>query len=299
MKAIRFKKNSNDSYSTYFAEMMVDNGYNEKTLFKQVGGILYEITDTGKYNVIDIDIKDMFQFEFNDLAIKKYVEKKDIESYKEEKVRSQKIADIVIPHHTNHKDLKILLDCLDVSIFNIIIVAGNSFGVNCNKGAKLAETDKIIFMNDDIEITTEQLLRIVNNIGEYDFVSSTQIAGTDVIKKYWGIGLFKNEDGSIRHQIAVNEKKSLFHSGFCFGVKKNTWKKIGGFDERFMTGNEDVDLGFKALEMKCKIKILDLDIRHKECQSEGRFDHCDENEKLIYKLWDQKYLKKIYKKYYK
>jgi len=299
MKAIRFKKNSNDNYSTYYAEMMVDNGYTEKTLFKQVGGILYEITENGKYNVIEVDIRDMFQFEFNDISIKKYVEKKDIESYKEEKVGSQKIADIVIPHHTNHSDLKILLECLDVSLFNIIIVSGNSFGVNCNKGAKLAETDKIIFMNDDIEITTEQILRIVNNIGEYDFVSSTQIAGTDVIKKYWGIGLFKNEDGSIRHQIAINEKKSLFHSGFCFGVKKDTWKKIGGFDERFMTGNEDVDLGFKALEMKCKIKILDLDIRHKECQSEGRFDHCDENEKLIYKLWDQKYLKKIYKKYYK
>ena len=72
---------------------------------------------------------------------------------------SEKLADLVIPHHTNHSDLKRLLEMIDVSLFNIIVCAGRSFGANCNKGAKLAETNKVIFLNDDIEISNEQLIK--------------------------------------------------------------------------------------------------------------------------------------------
>ena len=73
---------------------------------------------------------------------------------------------------------------------------------------------------------------------------------------------------------------------------------MDGFDERFKTGNEDVDFGLRALEKDLKMRIFDLEIRHKECQSEGRFDYIQENEKLIYSIWGQRKLRNIYNKYY-
>lgn len=209
----------------------------------------------------------------------------------------KKLADIIIPHHTNNRDLAILLENIDLSIFNVIVCAGQSFGVNCNKGARLAETDKLIFINDDVELKNWQLIKILNNIGPYDFISSTQIAGLQKINKYWGIGLFTKGD-KIIHSISFEEKYSLFPSGFFFGIKRKHWEKLGGFNEQFRTGNEDVDFGLRALKLKLKTRIFDLEIRHKECQSKGRFDYINQNEELIYSLWSQAKLRSVFNKFY-
>ena len=61
-----------------------------------------------------------------------------------------KVADIIIPHHNRHDMLKECLESLDNDIFNIIIVSGGTFAENCNKGAKIATTDNLIFLNDDV-----------------------------------------------------------------------------------------------------------------------------------------------------
>ena len=211
-------------------------------------------------------------------------------------MKSEKIADIIIPHHNRHDMLKILLEGININIFNIIIISGGSFGYNCNKGSELAETDKLIFCNDDIKISSEQLIRITNCLNDYDFVGSTQVAGKKK-KKYWGIGLFKVKDRII-HSISIRQEDSLFPSGFLFGIKKSVWEKMGKFNERYKTGNEDVDFGLRAIRAKLKMKILDLEIEHAESQSDERFTFCKQNEDLFYSMWGSR-LERLYKQLYK
>ena len=209
---------------------------------------------------------------------------------------NKKIADIIIPHHNRHTDLRNLLNCIDISLFNIIIVSGNSFGINCNKGAKIAETDKLIFLNDDTLPTNEDLIKLDNSLDNYDMIGTSQIAGVDNKQKYWGIGLY-NQGGQIKHSIALEAEESIMVSGFCFGVKKEVWKKLKGFNEKFKTGNEDVDFGLRALEYDYKFGMLDLEIEHLESQSSGRMDNVNENEDLFYSIWTQDKLKTIKEKY--
>jgi len=38
-------------------------------------------------------------------------------------------------------------------------------------------------------------------------------------------------------------------SGFCFMIRRDIWEKLGGFDERFVNGNEDVDLCARVNQM--------------------------------------------------
>lgn len=210
-------------------------------------------------------------------------------------IQNQKLVDIIVPHHNRHDMLARFLDGIDLSLFNIIICCGRSFGTNCNKGAKIAETDKFIFCNDDINISNEQLIKISNCLDEYDYVGSTQLAGSVNKKKYWGIGLFTGTDGNVRHQICLDKKPSKLPAGFCFGVTRKFWESVGGFDEGFKTGNEDVDLGLKAIESDAKMTILDLEIPHEESQSEGRFNNVNINEELFYKKWSQEKLRKFQK----
>jgi len=200
---------------------------------------------------------------------------------------TKKIADIIIPHHNRHDLLKHLLSMIPNDIFNIHIISGKSFGRNCNKGAKISETKNLIFLNDDIEITAEQLIKMVNTLKKYDFVGTTQLAGADQ-RKYWGIKIFQDEKGQLRHGISDLEKDSIFPSGFCFAITKAAWEKMKGFNEKYSTGNEDIDFGLRAIDKKLKMTILDLEIPHMESQSLGRFNFVEENEDLFYKTWGDK-----------
>lgn len=194
---------------------------------------------------------------------------------------NSKIADIIIPHHDRHDHLKILLEGIDNSLFNIIIVSGGSFGENCNRGASIARTHNLIFINDDVEITNEQIIKMVNMLEHYHMVGATQIIGG--VKKYWGIEFGRDKD-DINPQIGLREG-GIFPSGFCFAIQDIVWNSIGGFDERFRTGYEDVDFGLNILKNKYTSIILDLEIKHKESQSAGRFRYERQNLELLKEKW--------------
>lgn len=197
---------------------------------------------------------------------------------------------IIIPHHNRHDLLKECLEKIDNSIFNIIIVSGSYFAYNCNKGAKLAE-DKMIFLNDDTLPSNDDLQKISDELDNFDFIGSTQITGNNM--KYWGIGI-EERNGMFCHGIQFQKEKSLFPSAFCLGIRKKNWDELNGFDLKYINGNEDVDLGFRAIEKGLKIKMLDLEIKHLESQSANRFDKMLENENLIYRQYSQEYLKNLY-----
>jgi GT2 family glycosyltransferase len=217
---------------------------------------------------------------------------------------NSKKATIIIPHHNRHDHLHTLLDILDNKEFDIIIVSGGSFAENCNRGAKIAETEKLIFMNDDTKPTNENLLQIIATLNMVDFVGSTQIVKNN--KKYFGIGFMHNINGSTTNhknykyypQIQLQKNASLFPSGFLFGIKKYVWEQLNGFNENFKTGYEDVDFGVRCLEKKISMAILDLEIKHDESESEGRFRFCQENTDLFNKIYSQKKLKELYENTY-
>jgi GT2 family glycosyltransferase len=211
-----------------------------------------------------------------------------------------KQATIIIPHHNRHDLLHRLLDCIDNSLFDIIIVSGGSFGENCNKGAKMAETDYLIFANDDIIVTNDELLKIRNFLICCDIVGSTQI--TKDGKKYYGLG-FAYEQGVLvdgKHQqlhypiVAVRPNMTIIPSGFLFGIRKSSWEKVGGFDTRFRTGHEDVDFGIRCIDQKLLVTVLDMEIYHGESESEGRLKHMTENINLLHSMYNQDKFKELY-----
>jgi len=199
---------------------------------------------------------------------------------------------IVIPHHNRHDHLYNLLNILDNEIFDIVVVSGGSFAENCNKGAKTATTECVIFLNDDTLPKNSDLIRIYEALDKYDIVSSTQI--TKEKAKYYGIGL-EMVSNFITHRIQLRAGNSILPSAFCLGIKKKTWDILCGFNEEYITGNEDVDFGLRAIGKNLKMTILDLEIKHLESQSDGRFFLQKKNNDTFEKMYSQQYLKPIYK----
>lgn len=208
----------------------------------------------------------------------------------------EKILDIIIPHHNRHDHLKNLLEILDNKKFNIIIVSGESFGCNCNKGAKIATTNNLFFVNDDILPTEKDFIMMAKRLRHYDFVSSTQQVEHETCKKYYGIGLIDN-DNKIIPEIFKKPIGVFMSSGFCFGVRRDVWNNLNGFNEDFKTGYEDVDLGLRAVKSGYTTAILDLNIKHLESQSSDRFKFVEHNVNMLDSLYPQEELRALKERY--
>lgn len=203
----------------------------------------------------------------------------------------QKIADIVIPHHNRHDHLHNCLDRLDNSIFNIIIVSGGTFSQNCNKGARLAETEDIIFLNDDALPDNDILAEMAQNPADIVGVAQTiPKISKDLI--FYGIG-YEEVGDTLVAGLSRTPEETHIPSGYCFKVKKKVWKEMGGLDEIYKNGAEDQDFGFRALEAGYKIDYLKTPMPHMEAQSEGRHKFAGENDRIFRKKWTQKRLRKL------
>lgn len=205
-------------------------------------------------------------------------------------IKGEKIADIIIPHHNRHDHLKECLDRLPNDIFNIIIVSGKSFAENCNKGARLAETENLIFLNDDTEPDPNLLVKMCENPA--DFMGASQIIPTEGFEPYHGIA-FYNEHGIFEPRLTKVKEDVVIPTGFLLRIKKKAWDDLGGFDEKFVNGGEDTDLGLRALEMKMTFDYMVTPIPHKHSQSEGRLTYHRENQAYLDKKWPEKKIKAL------
>jgi GT2 family glycosyltransferase len=202
------------------------------------------------------------------------------------KIKPDKLADIIIPHHDKHEFLEKLLKRIPNNLFNIIITSGGSFAENCNKGAKAALTDKLIFLNDDTEPTLEALMELATK--DADMVGCSQ-----TIPKFrhlqgvifYGIGYTLRDNGELEPGLARSLEDAHIPSGFCFSIKREIFEKLNGFDEMYINGAEDQDLGFKVLEAGYKIAFTENPIVHYEAQSDGRHECSGFNQELFHKVW--------------
>lgn len=196
-----------------------------------------------------------------------------------------KLADIIIPHHDQHGMLANCLVRLDNKRFNIIVVSGGSFSENCNKGARIAETNSLIFLNDDTRPVNDLLIQMAKT--QEDIVGIAQrLTGHKNVVRY-GIALHKTNK-EIEKELSVTPKETTVPSGYCFKVSKHAWDKLGGLDEAFINGGEDVDLFLRAKELDMSFGYINEPMQHHLSKSSGRFDYARYNEDLLHKKWFDK-----------
>ena len=127
------------------------------------------------------------------------------------------------------------------------------FAVSNNIAAKLASGRIIIFLNNDLIFQNgwlEPMIEIFNlkelNAG---VVGNLQYRVSDGSLDHAGV--FVSEVGKITHVTQIESQssylKSFAVSAACCAILRSDFETIGGFDESFINGGEDIDL---CLEIK-------------------------------------------------
>lgn len=219
---------------------------------------------------------------------------KDFEKYNSKKVAKQfqKIfyetwADIIIPHHNRADHLSNLLQSIPLRNYNVIIRRNGTFSYNCNEAAKLAQTDNLIFVNDDVIMSSEALWSLLDTDGDVVGIEQRYSDGEPFC-----LGIEINNGGQYR--ITLDREKALYPSGGCFKIKRWLWEKLGGFSCEFINGGEDQDLFLRALELGAKISFTkNTYVIHHLSQSEGRFKYLQNNDDVFYSKWPKSRIDKI------
>lgn len=179
------------------------------------------------------------------------------------------------------------------------------FARACNQGVRISKGKYIVFLNNDVEAKKgwlQPLLETAENDKKVAAVGSKLLFPDGKIQH---AGLIFLEDKRLNDKLLclhlyykkpsgfkqANQQK-VYHAltAACLLVKKDVFKKLGGFNEKYWNGMEDIDFcvklrkkGYRAVYQPKSV------LTHHESQSGiERFKRLDENRKVFLKRWQGK-----------
>ncbi len=155
------------------------------------------------------------------------------------------------------------------------------FAGGCNRGAKEATGTYVAFLNNDARPDPGWLFHGVAALEadlEVGCVASkvldwegNAIDFVDAALSFYGHG-FKLHAGSPDSSAHDDAKDILFASGAAMIMRTETFRKVGGFDERYFMFFEDVDLGWRLWLLGHKVRYVpDSLVFHRHHGTMARF----------------------------
>ncbi|HVG02611.1 MAG TPA: glycosyltransferase, partial [Nitrospira sp.] len=170
------------------------------------------------------------------------------------------------------------------------------FAKACNQGARAAQAEYLIFLNNDTIPLQGWLTALIEEARAH---SDVAVVGSKLLY----------EDGTIQHagvafsrewylpyhiyrganaQAAYVSRRREFQcvTAACMLVRRNVFEEVGGFDEGYRNGFEDVDLCLKIREKKWKIVYQPKSVLyHLESRTPGRKTHDQDNSRRLHERW--------------
>ena len=177
-----------------------------------------------------------------------------------------------------------------------VITNSSNFGYakSNNLGVSQASGDILLLLNNDLEFDADWLkpmLAILESPNlNAGIVGNIQHRISDGSVDHVGFEL--TPQGKFVHkrklpQSSIEYSKVSAVTGACFAIRRSDFEAVGGFDESFLNGGEDIDLCFKVAALGKSIYVSHKSqIKHHIALSRDAKDHQNEkNSQLLFQKW--------------
>ncbi len=175
------------------------------------------------------------------------------------------------------------------------------FAKACNQGAAAAKGKYIVFLNNDTIPRPGWLASLVDEVDSHKEVAvvGSKLLYPDDTIQHAGVAFSRFSQlpyhifrGVPENWSVVNIRREFQSvTAACMLVRKDVFEKIGGFDEGFVNGFEDVDLCLKVRQIGKKVVYQpESCLYHLESQSPGRKKHDDSNALRLETRWKHQWL---------
>lgn len=183
--------------------------------------------------------------------------------YVEECIRSVRVnkypqnrMEIIIVDSNSQADYLSSLKKSPPDITIVSLKENHGYGAACNRGADAAHGKYLIFLTPDNVVTEDWLQNLVNTIKSDRNIgtATSKVMYYETKNKINSLGCFLSMFGicgSLESFAYIkNSALNIFApSGASFIISDELFKKIKGFDENLFLYAEDVDLGWRVLNM--------------------------------------------------
>lgn len=193
----------------------------------------------------------------------KYIENLDKSFKKQKNVEIHKISYILTESKDNTKQL------LDNINANYSIITRNEFShsLSREKIAMQSTADILVFVTQDVQIIREDwLYNLTKDIvsGAVDACYSRQLCNNNSIEKYTRESNYPSESKIVsKNDIEKLGLKAFFFSDASSAIKRETFVKLNGYDNKNFPTNEDMYIAYKLVTNGYKIKYCaDSEVVH-------------------------------------
>ncbi len=173
-----------------------------------------------------------------------------------------------------------------------------------NRGAALARGEILALLNDDLVLLPGWLppmLRALRHEPLAGIVGNVQFDAKSGTIDHAGIGI--NLQGKPEHartlprprwwsRTLASARRAPAVTGACLVIARTLWQQLGGLDEGFVNGGEDVDLCFRARAAGRETYVaLDSVVLHHVSSSPGRKLRDEENSYRLATRWQREFVR--------
>jgi GT2 family glycosyltransferase/glycosyltransferase involved in cell wall biosynthesis/2-polyprenyl-3-methyl-5-hydroxy-6-metoxy-1,4-benzoquinol methylase len=171
------------------------------------------------------------------------------------------------------------------------------FARGCNQGALMARGKFTLFLNNDTVAVPGWLDAMVVAAHRPDVgVVGAKLLYENNTIQHAGIGWVNGlPDHPWRHASSFAPEVNAFReldmvTGACFLIYRDLFLELGGFDEVYRNGVEDIDLCLRVRSAGRKVVYEPgAVVYHLEGQTAGRFNHVSENLNIFFERWGNRF----------
>lgn len=166
------------------------------------------------------------------------------------------------------------------------------FAATCNRGAAAATGEFLCFLNNDLALLPGWLEPMLAAFARFP---AAGLVGN--VQRNFATGAVDHAGIAFTHQgkpahltgrwfglVAYRAVPAV--TGACFSLRATLWRQLGGFDEGYVNGCEDVDLALRAAEAGCTNYVaLRSVVRHHISASAGRKLRDEQNTLRLVRRW--------------
>jgi GT2 family glycosyltransferase/tetratricopeptide (TPR) repeat protein len=174
------------------------------------------------------------------------------------------------------------------------------FAKACNQGARAARGKYLVFLNNDTIPEPGWLDALVREVEEHPEVGivGSKLLYADGTIQHAGV-VFMRSHLIPYHAYqkvpadlpAVNQRREFQAvTAACMLIRRELFEAVGGFDEAFVNGFEDVDLCLKVRDKGARVVYQPRSVLyHLESQTPGRHAQDEENSRLLQTRWGDRW----------
>lgn len=196
---------------------------------------------------------------------------------------------IVVDNGSRDKSLKTFSE----PVVYLKLPENTGFAHACNLGAKIAQNEFILFLNNDTIIHNNFVSTMMDAFRNGVGIVGGKLLYPDTTIQHSGIEIDIDSNGKLQGRNTKENMPSrevVAVTGALMAIRKNAFFDAGGFDETYWNGNEDVDLCLKMRMDGWKVYYeSSIVVTHIESQSgPERWSAVDRNVDRLTEKWIEK-----------